>query len=108
MTEGELFFEKLKSGSTEILCEEPGFLFHCGLGSYVNSIKYDWHDCYGQIWAGGPVDMSGSIKLFEAIDKRVKFICAYLDGKPDVAYRKCNGKWEVGDLGPRPKLQGAG
>lgn len=80
------------------LREEAGWVFHLGLQTHVYCIEYNWHERYGQIWARGPVDMSGAIRLFMGIDKGVELICAYLDGKPDVAYRRRNGLWEVGQL----------
>lgn len=89
--------EMSRPGSTQVV-RDDGLIFHCGIQAFIDRIEYNWHDRYGQVWATGPVDMSGSIKLFEAIDPDVEMICGYLDGKPDVGYRKRGGKWEIGSF----------
>ena len=91
---------KKKSGDDDNapLREDVEWVFHQGLQTWVFRISYDWLQGFGEIWARGPVDMSGSIRLFEKIDKGVEIIVAYLNDEPDTCYRKRNGKWEFGDM----------
>jgi hypothetical protein len=72
--------------------------FHPDLITWIGEIKYDFKERLGTIIAGGPVCMSGSIELFEHIDPGVRIVLAFLNGKPDVMYRRKAGKWEVCDL----------
>jgi hypothetical protein len=83
---------------TAVIREPDGRIFHRGLMTWVDRIEYDFQERYGQVWCRGPVDMSGTVALFTALDESVILICAYIDGKPDVAYRKRGDQWEVGDL----------
>lgn len=80
----------------EPLREGDGWIFHGGLQTHIDRIQYDWHERFGHIWARGPVDMSGSIRLFTTIDAGVERICGYINGKPDVAYRRRGDVWEAG------------
>jgi hypothetical protein len=84
--------------ATTATIRDGDLIFHHGLVTWVERIAYEWRDRYGQVWCSGPVDMSGAIALFTAIDGNVALICAYMNDRPDVVYRKRNGQWEVGDL----------
>lgn len=81
------------------MMQDGQWIFHNQFQAFVHYVQYDWHEGYGQIWARGPVDMSGSIRFFTFIDEGARLILAYLDGKPDICYRKReDGTWEAGDL----------
>jgi hypothetical protein len=69
--------------------------FHDGIKTRLLNLRYDSLEKRGDMWCGGPVDMSGSIRLFEAIDPKVKVIIAYKDDVPDIAYVKKGDEWEV-------------
>jgi hypothetical protein len=76
------------------------YIFHYLLQCHVDRMEYNWHERCGQVWCRGPVDMSGAIALFTAIDEAVELICTYLEGEPDTVYRKRGERWEAGDLPP--------
>jgi hypothetical protein len=73
---------------------------HPEIRTWVDSIKYDFVTRAGTIDAVGPVDASGSINTFLAMDPEVKSVTAFLEGKPDIYYRRANdGKsWYFVDL----------
>jgi len=74
---------------------------HPEIRTWVDSIKYDFVTRVGIIDAAGPVDASGSIYTFLAIDPKVRSITAFLGGKPDIHYRRADaaGKsWFFVDL----------
>jgi hypothetical protein len=69
---------------------------HDGLMCGVLSLSYDFAGHEGIITfpRGDCCDMSGCIRLFEAIDPGVVAIDTFSGDEPDTAYRKRNGVWD--------------
>ena len=70
---------------------------------FLNAIEYDFNDRSGKLIMGygSCTDMTGCIKIFKAIDKRVQLIMTYTRSmkdhtyKPDTAYRLVNKEWQA-------------
>lgn len=65
---------------------------------FVHFINYDYISGVGSIMmlTGNCCDMSGTIRLFERIDKNVNSIISYYpEGDPDTVYIKVAGKWQA-------------
>lgn len=75
------------------------------LQSDVGRLEYAYGGRCGDIYLfGSPCDMSGCIKLFEAIDADVAMIRTWLDHEPDTVYMKEKTGWVAFD--PAPRIMG--
>ena len=70
---------------------------HAELMCAVDSLNYDFEARKGilNIAHMHAVDAGGCFRLFEGIDKNVQVIEIVAGGKPDSAYVKANGEWEL-------------
>jgi hypothetical protein len=74
---------------------QGGNVFHSELQCYVDKVEYDPRARIGRVYCGGCTDMDGCIVFFQRIDKEVRRIETFWDGKPDTIYLKDrSGKWE--------------
>jgi hypothetical protein len=88
-----------------VVREGDGYITHTQLKTWVERHAYDYQKRIGEVWCRGPVDMDGAIALFLGIDDGVKTVIAYIDGQPDVRYRKlAGGDWKSTDL-ERPDVE---
>jgi len=71
------------------------FKLHRQMKCHVTSLQYDFAARTGTVNAIGPTDMSGAIRIFEAIDPGVVEIKTYLDGRPDVLYWHGHDDWHA-------------
>ncbi|TRB03525.1 hypothetical protein EXN61_21965 [Agrobacterium tumefaciens] len=59
----------------------------------VYRLAYDFTTGTGEVYGADPVDMAGTIALFNRIDGDVSCIKTFIDGVPDTEYRKQGLKW---------------
>lgn len=70
------------------------WIYHELVQTWVVGIQYDWNLREGALLCRGPVDMDGTIHLFQSIDVGVKTIYCLIDKKPDIRYSKRDdGEW---------------
>lgn len=72
-------------------------VFHEGAQCYVVALRYDFVERRGRLIMGDDscTDMSGAIRMFEAIDPGVQSIATFAGATPDTSYVRVNGKWEA-------------
>jgi hypothetical protein len=64
----------------------------------VHAVTYDFVGRFGSVIMGDGscTDMTGCIRMFEAIDPKVERInTGYTNGQPDTRYEKSDGQWKA-------------